>query len=171
MTNQSNSMKLLVIIAIALVSTRANLLTVAPIAVSLNSSALQASQKSTEAASSTSTTVQSTVHNKPTVTPTTIDDSIVSEISGGLSATSLSTASISTVSQIDVVEPPPEQPIFNGHETIGTAGPDKREVEGIQKALDWLREKRSPDYGWDNDTHMVILANEVSLLGQQLERR
>ena len=29
------------------------------------------------------------------------------------------------------------------------------------KALDWLREKRVSDYGWENDTHFVILAKEV----------
>lgn len=47
------------------------------------------------------------------------------------------------------------------HEYIGTSGPNKRENDGIQRALDWLTEKRSVDYGWGNDTHMVILAKEV----------
>lgn len=47
------------------------------------------------------------------------------------------------------------------HEYIGTTGPNKRESDGIQRALDWLTEKRSVDYGWGNDTHMVILAKEV----------
>lgn len=41
-------------------------------------------------------------------------------------------------------------------------GPNNREGIGIQKALDWLREKRVSDFGWENDTHMVILAKEVS---------
>lgn len=43
-------------------------------------------------------------------------------------------------------------------------GPNNREGIGIQKALDWLREKRVSDFGWENDTHMVILAKEVSLI-------
>ena len=46
------------------------------------------------------------------------------------------------------------------HQFLG-CGPNNREGIGIQKALDWLREKRMPDYGWENDTHMVILAKEV----------
>lgn len=50
----------------------------------------------------------------------------------------------------------------NEHILIGSCGPDQRESYGIQKALDWLREKREHDYGWDNDTHMVILAKELS---------
>lgn len=48
------------------------------------------------------------------------------------------------------------------HELLG-CGPNNREGIGIQKALDWLREKRASDYGWDNDTHMVILAKEVNI--------
>lgn len=52
------------------------------------------------------------------------------------------------------------------HVLIGSAGPDKREMEGIQRALDLLREKRSADYGWENDTHMVILAKEVCIFSE-----
>lgn len=48
------------------------------------------------------------------------------------------------------------------HVMMGSAGPDKLELEGILKALDWLKEKRAPGYGWGNDTHMVILAKELS---------
>lgn len=48
------------------------------------------------------------------------------------------------------------------HILIGSGGPDQREATAIQKALDWLREKRDHDYGWNNDTHMVILAKELS---------
>lgn len=59
----------------------------------------------------------------------------------------------------DGLDPPVES--AEDHVLIGSAGPDKREMEGIQRALDLLREKRSPDYGWENDTHMVILAKEV----------
>lgn len=73
-----------------------------------------------------------------------------------------STVSISTASQSDTVEAPPDSTLIE-HEIIGSAGPDKKESEGIQRALDWLKEKRSSDYGWENDTHMVILAKEVGL--------
>lgn len=59
------------------------------------------------------------------------------------------------------LEPPVES--TEDHILIGSAGPDKREMEGIQRALDLLRDKRSADYGWENDTHMVILAKEVRL--------
>lgn len=45
---------------------------------------------------------------------------------------------------------------------LGPGGPDQKESLGIQKAIDWLREKRLPDYSWGNDTHMVILAKELS---------
>lgn len=47
------------------------------------------------------------------------------------------------------------------HEYLGIFGPNKHERDGILRALDWLAEKRSADYGWQNDTHMVILAKEV----------
>lgn len=68
----------------------------------------------------------------------------------------------STASNSDLVETPPSEPIDLTHELMGSAGPDKRESEGIQRALDLLREKRSQDFGWENDTHMVILAKEVN---------
>ncbi|XP_011192404.2 uncharacterized protein CG3556 isoform X1 [Zeugodacus cucurbitae] len=48
------------------------------------------------------------------------------------------------------------------HDIIGSPGPDKREQDAILKALDWLKEKRAADYGWGNDTHVVILAKELS---------
>lgn len=48
------------------------------------------------------------------------------------------------------------------HELLGSAGPDKREQDAIIKALDWLKAKRAGDYGWGNDTHVVILAKELS---------
>lgn len=50
------------------------------------------------------------------------------------------------------------------HILIGTKGPNQRESDAITRALDWLAEKRSSDYGWNNDTHMVILAKEVCIL-------
>lgn len=53
---------------------------------------------------------------------------------------------------------------FGEHVYIGTKGPNQRESEAITRALDWLAEKRASDYGWGNDTHMVILAKEVCLL-------
>lgn len=45
--------------------------------------------------------------------------------------------------------------------TLEDSVPNMRETIGMQKALEWLREKRSPDFGWGNDTHMVILSKEV----------
>ncbi|KAH8274644.1 hypothetical protein KR026_000279 [Drosophila bipectinata] len=45
---------------------------------------------------------------------------------------------------------------------IGPAPPTKGEQEAILRALDWLKEKRASDYGWGNDTHVVILAKELS---------
>lgn len=48
------------------------------------------------------------------------------------------------------------------HEIIGSASPTKAEQEAILRALDWLKEKRASDYGWGNDTHVVILAKELS---------
>lgn len=56
----------------------------------------------------------------------------------------------------------PNQGESDEHILIGSGGPDQRESTAIQKALDWLREKRDHDYGWNNDTHMVILAKELS---------
>ncbi|XP_037935136.1 uncharacterized protein CG3556-like [Teleopsis dalmanni] len=60
------------------------------------------------------------------------------------------------------IEPTPEPTPTPVHELIGSDGPDKKEQEAILKALDWLKEKRAPDYGWGNDTHVVILAKELS---------
>lgn len=77
-------------------------------------------------------------------------------------ASSSSSSTVSFISTVDPAESAPTEPTGNSHEQIGSAGPDKREMEGIQRALDLLREKRSPDYGWENDTHMVILAKEVN---------
>lgn len=57
----------------------------------------------------------------------------------------------------DLLDPIPVEPI-----EIGPGGPDQKESLAIQKAIDWLREKRLPDYSWGNDTHMVILAKELS---------
>ncbi|XP_052873289.1 uncharacterized protein CG3556 [Anopheles cruzii] len=45
---------------------------------------------------------------------------------------------------------------------LGPGGPNQVESAGIQRALCWLRDKRLPDYSWGNDTHMVILAKELS---------
>lgn len=56
----------------------------------------------------------------------------------------------------------PNQGESDEHILIGSGGPDQREATAIQKALDWLRDKRDHDYGWNNDTHMVILAKELS---------
>lgn len=73
------------------------------------------------------------------------------------------TGSLLTTFEVDAIEKPIDIGSM-GHEYIGSSGPNKRESDAIQKALDWLKEKRSADYGWNNDTHMVILAKEVNNL-------
>lgn len=88
---------------------------------------------------------------------TSFDTSQLPEISS-VSAATVQSASPMTVLEI---ESPLEVRPAMVHEYIGSTGPNKRESEGIQRALDWLTEKRSVDYGWGNDTHMVILAKEV----------
>ncbi|KFB43497.1 AGAP004726-PA-like protein [Anopheles sinensis] len=45
---------------------------------------------------------------------------------------------------------------------LGPGGPNQVESASIQRALTWLRERRLPDFSWGNDTHMVILAKELS---------
>lgn len=67
----------------------------------------------------------------------------------------------SSTSPINLSENPESPVLIQGPILLG-CGPNNREGIGIQKALDWLREKRVSDYGWENDTHMVILAKEVS---------
>ncbi|XP_055620873.1 uncharacterized protein CG3556 isoform X2 [Toxorhynchites rutilus septentrionalis] len=83
--------------------------------------------------------------------------SIPSYISNTLSISQMPTfpSSPMTTKQ-DSIEPLPVEV------EIGPGGPDQKESLGIQKAIDWLREKRLPDYSWGNDTHMVILAKELS---------
>lgn len=74
------------------------------------------------------------------------------------------TQSLLTTYEIDAIEKPKiDIRLSNAHEYIGSSGPNKRESDAIEKALDWLKEKRSADYGWNNDTHMVMLAKEVSV--------
>lgn len=65
------------------------------------------------------------------------------------------------VAETTTVEPTPPS-TTSMHEILGSAGPDKKEQDAIVKALDWLKMKRAPDYGWGNDTHVVILAKELS---------
>lgn len=87
----------------------------------------------------------STVNSFTTDSPETLQ----SVQSGGDSALETTTA-----------EPTPST--TSVHEIIGSAGPDKKEQDAILKALDWLKMKRATDYGWGNDTHVVILAKELS---------
>lgn len=116
------------------------------------------SSSSSSSSSYPPTTIQqSTTQQQNTTTlPGTTSDLLPISLSPSIP----STVSISTASHADIVETPPDS-ILIEHEIIGSAGPDKKESEGIQRALDWLKEKRSADYGWENDTHMVILAKEV----------
>lgn len=77
-------------------------------------------------------------------------------ISTGSSSSSLPTVTMNLSENAEQPALIPNEPILLG------CGPNNREGIGIQKALDWLREKRVSDFGWENDTHMVILAKEVN---------
>lgn len=77
-------------------------------------------------------------------------------------STSAATDSVADTPPLTILEI--ENPL-DQHILLGTSGPDRRESEAITRALDWLADKRSPDYGWTNDTHLVILAKE--LVGQR----
>ncbi|XP_055595263.1 uncharacterized protein CG3556 [Uranotaenia lowii] len=97
-------------------------------------------------------------------------------VTSGFSASTMATLPpplyISNYSTIPQIPTYPSSPILTKQEStldtisvdveIGPGGPDQKESLGIQKAIDWLREKRLPDYSWGNDTHMVILAKELS---------
>lgn len=48
--------------------------------------------------------------------------------------------------------------------------PDAKESLAIQKSLDWLRERRFNDFGWGNDTSIVILAKEVRFFSGEIIR-
>lgn len=90
-------------------------------------------------------------------------------------STTIEKTSAAATTTLSSYDSPPN--LLNGHASNGEdiieseishipkellgCGPNNMEAIGIQKALDWLREKRSPDYSWENDTHMVILAKEV----------
>lgn len=79
--------------------------------------------------------------------------------SDALTSTSISTNSVGETPPLTILEI--ENPL-DQHVIIGTNGPDQRESEAITRALDWLAERRSSDYGWNNDTHLVILAKELA---------
>lgn len=91
---------------------------------------------------------------------------------GSVAYNTLESTSSNSVSIQSPEFPPDESPPltvieienpFGEHVYIGTKGPNQRESDAITRALDWLAEKRTSDYGWGNDTHMVILAKEVCL--------
>lgn len=106
-----------------------------------NSASAGGSVPSTESSQQTSLSQNQNTQQTPVVIP---------------SGPPLSTIFTSTVNMPDNIE---QTPVVS-HELLG-CGPNHREGIGIQKALDWLRDKRSSDYGWENDTHMVILSREV----------
>lgn len=89
--------------------------------------------------------------------------------SGSVNYNTLESTSSNSVSMQTPEFPSDESPLtvieiekpFGDHVYIGTKGPNQRESEAITRALDWLAEKRSPQYGWGNHTHLVILAKEV----------
>lgn len=77
--------------------------------------------------------------------------------------TQIQAMSLTTIEKEKDIEVSTAQvPVVEEHILLGSSGPDQREINGIQKALDWLKDKRLPDYSWANDTHMVILAKELS---------
>lgn len=73
----------------------------------------------------------------------------------------ISTGSSLSTASANLSENPDQAILISTESVLLGCGPNNREGIGIQKALDWLREKRVSDYGWENDTHMVILAKEV----------
>ena len=77
-----------------------------------------------------------------------------------ISTGSSASASLPTTT-INLSENPEQAVLISTEPILLGCGPNNREGIGIQKALDWLREKRVSDFGWENDTHMVILAKEV----------
>ncbi|XP_065092138.1 uncharacterized protein CG3556 isoform X2 [Ochlerotatus camptorhynchus] len=105
--------------------------------------------------SSTGVTTSSTTVTASVSTMTTLPPTYISNYSSTSQMPTLPPTSATT--KQDPLEPIPEDPTV-----IVCFGPDQKESLGIQKAIDWLREKRLPDYSWGNDTHMVILAKELS---------
>lgn len=96
-------------------------------------------------------------------TSPTTNISTVNSVTTDAPATSVSmqTAQVDSA-ETTTNEPTTTTPTAPVHEIIGSAGPDKNEQDAIQKALDWLKDKRAADYGWGNNTHVVILAKELS---------
>lgn len=96
-------------------------------------------------------------------TPSSVSTSLLQQVTLSTTLMSVSANKLATQLPILTTEATYEDPSSSGegHEFLGE-GPDKKETESIQKGLDWLKEKRAADYGWLNDTHMVILAKELS---------
>lgn len=92
------------------------------------------------------------------VTPLLSSASTTTTTTSGSSSASSSTQSTISTDNMEpiVIDRDPEE----GFRITGR--PDMRESLGLQRALEWLKEKKSADYGWGNDTHMVILAKELS---------
>ncbi|KAL5275404.1 hypothetical protein ACFFRR_001344 [Megaselia abdita] len=99
------------------------------------------------------------------VTPSTISTSLLQQVTPSSStSTNIQADKLATHIPILTTESTYEDAgssVEGGHEFLGE-GPDKKETESIQKGLDWLKEKRATDFGWLNDTHMVILSKELS---------
>ncbi len=113
--------------------------------------------------------VSSEIRDYPTSQQSTISTTLERTSAGGATTLSIydtaqtsqfsnsNANGLSNISDVAEIESHgPKLPV----ELLG-CGPNNREAIGIQKALDWLRDKRSPDYSWENDTQMVILAKEV----------
>lgn len=117
----------------------------------------------TSSASSFSSTTHLATESSQTFSPSNQNTQMPFLISTGASASSSLPTTTMNLSEN------PEQAVLIEPILLG-CGPNNREGIGIQKALDWLREKRVSDFGWENDTHMVILAKEVSDVVSSLSR-
>lgn len=106
---------------------------------------------------------------------------LIMTIGSSLCSNTIDTSKHSTTSQvsstISSVEYPAAFSTFNNGLYVTAAGddilidsksfiensmePDAKESFAIQRSLDWLRDRRFNDFGWGNDTSIVILAKEV----------
>lgn len=118
------------------------------------------------------------LYEATTVATNTTNLNLINETNTNVSV--LSNSSINTNVSVDISSPmPPMQstiepiteilteiisiPIPNTNQaSFGSVGPNQKEQESILRALEWLKLKRASNYGWGNDTHMVILAKELS---------
>ncbi|EDW00025.1 uncharacterized protein CG3556 [Drosophila grimshawi] len=136
-----------------------------------SNAALAASTTTTTATATTSTTTTSSSSSSAAATLASIEQQPETTANVGVAVAALpptgntttsSSSSSSSSSAAAEGAPATASPSPPPHEIIGSATPTKNEQDSILRALDWLKEKRALDYGWGNDTHVVILAKELS---------